>query len=57
MVCEQIKALEQALPCESGTGAGTGSHAMVRLIANVIGVGIETADMLVQEVLSRNLRD
>jgi len=25
---------------------------MVRLIANVIGVGIETADMLVQEVLS-----
>ena len=27
------------------------------LIANVIGVGIETADMLVQEVLSRNLRD
>ena len=30
---------------------------MVRLIANVIGVGIETADMLVQEVLSRNLRD
>ena len=32
---------------------------MVRLIANVIGVGngIETADMLVQEVLSRNLHD
>jgi len=30
---------------------------MVRLISNVIGVGIETADMLVHEVLSRNLRD
>jgi transposase len=30
---------------------------MVRLLARVIGVGIETADMLVQEVLSRNLRD
>jgi hypothetical protein len=30
---------------------------MVRLIANVIGVGTETADMLFQEVLSRNLRD
>ena len=29
---------------------------MVRLLARVIGVGIETADMLVQEVLSRNLR-
>ena len=34
-----------------------GPHAMVRLLARVIGVGIETADMLVQEVLSRNLRD
>jgi transposase len=32
-------------------------HAMVRLLAQVIGIGIETADMLVQEVLSRNLRD
>ena len=30
---------------------------MVRLIARVIGVGIETADMLVHEVLSRKLRD
>jgi len=28
-----------------------------RLLARVIGVGIETADMLVQEVLSRNMRD
>ena len=30
---------------------------MVRLLARVIGVGIETADMLVHEILSRNLRD
>ena len=30
---------------------------MVRLLACVIGVGVETADMLVQEVLCRNLRD
>jgi transposase len=30
---------------------------MVRLLASVIGVGVETADMLVQEVLCRNLRD
>src|SRR5271157_4694222 len=30
---------------------------MVRLLARVIGVGVETADMLVQEVLRRNLRD
>jgi transposase len=31
--------------------------AMVRLIASVIGVGVETADMLVNEILSRHLRD
>jgi transposase len=30
---------------------------MVRLLARVMGIGIETADMLVHEVLSRNLRD
>ena len=57
MVCEQIKALEQARLADLERAPGTGPHAMVRLIANVIGVGIETADMLVQEVLSRNLRD
>jgi len=34
-----------------------GPHAMVRLLARVIGIGVETADMLVQEILSRNLRD
>jgi transposase len=57
MICEQIKALEQARLANLEQAPGTGPHAMVRLIANVIGVGIETADMLVQEVLSRNLRD
>jgi hypothetical protein len=30
---------------------------MVRLIARVIGIGIETADMLVIEILTRHLRD
>ena len=30
---------------------------MVRRLAQVIGVGVETADMLVPEILSRNLRD
>ena len=30
---------------------------MVHLLARIIGVGIETADMLVREVLSRKLRD
>ena len=30
---------------------------MVLLLARVIGVGVETADMLVHEVLSRNMHD
>jgi transposase len=30
---------------------------MVRLLARVMGLGLETADMLVHEVLARNLRD
>ena len=34
-----------------------GAHAMVRRLAQLIGVGVETADMLVHESLSRNLRD
>ena len=36
-----------------------GPNAMVRLLARIVGVGVgvETADMLVREVLSRNLRD
>ena len=35
----------------------TGPHAMVRQLARVVGIGIETADMLVHEVLSRPMRD
>ena len=30
---------------------------MIRLLARVIGIGVEAADMLVNEILSRNLRD
>ena len=35
----------------------TGPHGMVRLLARIVGVGVETADMLVHEVLSRPMRD
>jgi hypothetical protein len=31
--------------------------AMVRLLGRVVGVGVETADMLVQEVFAREIRD
>jgi transposase len=54
----QIEAIEAArLERLEQQASSEGPHAMVRLIAQVIGVGIETADMLVHEVLSRNLRD
>jgi transposase len=57
VVREQIKALEQARLERLEQAPQTGPNAMIRLLASVLGVGIETADMLVQEVLSRNLRD
>ena len=49
IVEERLERIEQA--------PSNGPHAMVRLLARVIGVGIETADMLVHEILSRNMRD
>src|SRR5258707_9367745 len=57
LVSDQIRQIEDTrLECLE-QAPGDGPHAMVRLLARVIGVGIETADMLVQEVLSRNMRD
>jgi transposase len=57
IVRDQIKAIERARMERLEQAPQTGRNAMVRLLASVLGVGIETADMLVQEVLSRNLRD
>jgi len=59
VVREQIKEIEQQRLSKLKTAAPAkeGPHAMVLLIARVIGVGIETADMLVNEILSRRLRD
>ena len=57
LVSNQIRQIEQARLERLEQAPGDGPHAMVRLLARVIGVGIETADMLVQEVLSRNMRD
>jgi len=53
----QIKQVEEARAQRLEQVPQEKSHAMVRLLARVIGVGIETADMLVHEVLARNLRD
>ena len=39
------------------TSSQTDTPIATRLLARVIGVGTETADLLVQEALSRNMRD
>ena len=49
---KQIDLIEQARLTRIEQAPETGPHAMVRLLASIIGVGVETADMLVQEVLS-----
>jgi Transposase IS116/IS110/IS902 family len=57
LVSDQIRQVEDARLGRLEQAPSGGPHAMVRLLARVIGIGIETADMLVHEVLSRNLRD
>ena len=57
MVREQVDAIERTRLVRLEQAPAAGPHAMVRLLASVIGIGVETADMLVQEVLSRRLRD
>ena len=54
---EQIKAIEEARLERLRQAPDTGPNAMIRLLASIFGVGLETADMLVREILSRNLRD
>jgi transposase len=56
-VVEQIKEIEVARRDRLQHAPEGQCSAMVRLLARVIGIGIETADMLVHEVLARNLRD
>jgi transposase len=57
LVSDQIRQIEEARLDRLKQAPDDGPHAMLRLLARVIGVGIETADMLVQEVLARNMRD
>ncbi len=54
---EQIKRIEKARLEQLEQAPQQSSNAMVLQLQRITGVGIETADMLVNEVLSRNLRD
>jgi transposase len=57
LVRGQIEAIERTRLERLQQAPADGPNAMVLLLARVIGVGVETADILVQEVLSRKLRD
>jgi hypothetical protein len=57
LVMDQIQQLEAVRLERLKQAPKAGPNATILLLARVIGIGIETADMLVQEVLSRNMRD
>ena len=57
LIREQIKEIEQARLARLKKAPQEGAHPMLLMLAKVLGIGVETADMLVHEVLSRDLRD
>ena len=57
LIREQIKAIEKARLERLRTAPQEGPHPMLLMLAKVLGIGVETADMLVHEVLTRELRD
>jgi transposase len=57
LIREQIKAIEEARLKQLKQAPRKGTHPMLLMLAQIIGIGVETADMLVHEVLSRKLRD
>src|SRR5256884_8735232 len=57
LVLEQISSIEKTRAERLERAPDTGPHAVVRLLAREVGIGVETAGMLVRENLSGNLRD
>jgi transposase len=57
LIREQIRQIEATRLEHLKQAPEARPNLMVLLLARVIGIGIDTADMLVQEVLLRNLRD
>ncbi len=51
-VVGRIREIEEARQKRLEQQPETGPHAMVRLLARIVGVGVETADMLVHELLA-----
>ena len=57
LVRQQIKEIETRREERLTKAPQAGTHPMVLMLARIMGIGIETADMLVHEVLVRGLRD
>ena len=57
LVREQMKIIEKSRVERLAKTPREGTNPMVLMLARVMGIGIETADMLVHEILMRNLRD
>jgi transposase len=57
LIKEQIKIIERTRLQRLQRDPAEKFNAMVFLLARIIGLGIETAEQLVHEILSRNLRD
>jgi transposase len=54
---KQIKAIEQERLQRLKAKPDHGTNPLVLMLAKIFGLGLETADLLVHEVLTRNLRD
>jgi transposase len=54
---EQIRAIEKARLKRLKDAPATPTNAMIHLLGCIFGVGVETADVLANEILSRDLRD
>jgi transposase len=57
LVREQIKTLESERLKRLEKASGKGASRVIGSLARIVGVGIETADLLAHEILSRPLRD
>ena len=56
-IAEQLKEIEKMRLERLQQAPREGAHPMLLMLAKILGIGVETADMLVHEVLSRSLRD
>jgi transposase len=54
---KQIKAIEEMRKQRLKAKPDHGANPLILMLAKVLGLGLETADLLVHEVLTRNLRD